>query len=416
MALRENDPQIWQAMEDELYRQRNTLDLIASENYASEDVIEAQSSVMTNKYAEGYPGRRYYGGCEFVDVAEDLAIERAKKLFGAEYANVQPHSGSQANTAIYLALLQPGDTVMGLTLSHGGHLSHGSPANISGKIYNFVKYGVREDTEQLDYDQIREMAKEHKPKLIITGASAYPRIIDFEAFKSIADEVGALFMVDIAHIAGLVATGVHPSPVPYCDVVGTTTHKTLRGPRGGLILAREEYAKAIDKAVFPGVQGGPLMHSIAAKAVCFREAMTDDFKAYSKQIVDNARAMAAQLSERGFRICSGGTDTHLMLVDLTSKGITGADAEKALEAVGIIANKNTIPFETRSASVTSGIRLGTPGVTTRGFKEAETKHLSNLIADTLENIDNNDVSTRVRGEIDELCKQFPVYDGLADYA
>ncbi|MHB8840770.1 MAG: serine hydroxymethyltransferase [Candidatus Aquicultor sp.] len=412
MTLRVNDPQIWQAIQGELTRQQNTLDLIASENYVSDAVLEAQASVMTNKYAEGYPGHRYYGGCEFVDIAENLARDRAKELFGAEYANVQPHSGSQANAAIYLALLKPGDTIMGLMLSHGGHLSHGSPANLSGQIYNVVAYGVDHETEQLDYDEIRKLAVEHKPRMIVTGASAYPRIIDFQAFKSIADEVGAYLMVDIAHIAGLVATGVHPSPVPYSDIVTTTTHKTLRGPRGGLILAREEYGKALDKAVFPGTQGGPLMHTVAAKAVCFKEAMADEFKTYSENIVTNARAMAAALTERGFRICSGGTDTHLMLVDLTNKGITGVDAENVLASVGIIANKNTIPFETRSASVASGIRLGTPAITTRGLKEAETRQLSSLIADTLESMSDETALKRVKGEIISMCEAFPIYKGL----
>lgn len=412
MFLRASDPEIYQAIQDELSRQQMTLDLIASENYASEAVLEAQASVMTNKYAEGYPGKRYYGGCEFVDVAETLAIERAKKLFGAEYANVQPHAGSQANTAIYLALLKPGDTIMGLMLPHGGHLTHGSPANLSGQVYNVVSYGVSPETEQLDYDEIRSIALKAKPRMIVTGASAYPRIIDFKAFKEIADEVGAYLMADIAHIAGLVAAGVHPSPVPYADVVGTTTHKTLRGPRGGLILAKEKYAKALDKAVFPGTQGGPLMHTVAAKAVCFKEAMQEDFKEYSKQIVANARAMADTLMERGFRICSGGTDTHLMLVDLTGKGITGAEAEQALCSVGIVANKNTIPFETRSASVTSGIRLGSPAITTRGFKEEETRYLANMIADTLENMGDEDVVHRVSGTVKQMCVNFPMYKGL----
>ncbi|HZD59737.1 MAG TPA: serine hydroxymethyltransferase [Anaerolineae bacterium] len=412
MTLRISDPEIWRAVRDELVRQQNTLDLIASENYASEAILEAQASVLTNKYAEGYPGKRYYGGCEFVDTAEDIARRRAMELFGAEYANVQPHSGSQANTAIYLALLKPGDTVMGLMLSHGGHLTHGSPANISGQLYNFIAYGVSSETEQLDYDDIRRLALEHKPRMIVTGASAYPRIINFEAFRSIADEVGAYLMVDMAHIAGLVAAGAHPSPVPYSDVVASTTHKTLRGPRGGLILAREKYGKALDKAVFPGTQGGPLMHTIAAKAVCFKEAMAKEFKVYSEQIVINARAMAATLIERGFRICSGGTDTHLMLVDLTNKGITGLDAEQALASVGIIANKNTIPFETRSASVTSGIRLGTPAITTRGLKEEETRHLAHLIADTLEGMEDEDTLRRVAAEVKQLCKAHPIYTGI----
>lgn len=412
MSLHINDPEVWQALKGELTRQQHTLDLIASENYASEDVLEAQASVMTNKYAEGYPGRRYYGGCEFVDVAENLAIERAKNLFGAEYANVQPHSGAQANIAIYLALLKPGDTVMGLMLPHGGHLTHGSLANVSGQIYNFIAYGVNRETEQLDYDEIRALALECRPSMIVTGASAYPRIIDFEAFRSIADEAEAYLMVDMAHIAGLVAAGVHPNPVPYSDIVASTTHKTLRGPRGGLILAREKYGKALDKAVFPGTQGGPAMHTIASKAVCFKEAMSDEFRVYSEQIVKNARQMAATLAERGFRICSGGTDTHLMLVDLTNKDITGVDAERALGSVGIVANKNTIPFETRSPSITSGIRLGTPAITTRGFKEEDTRYLANLIADTLENMNKEDVLRKITHEVDQLCKEFPVYSEL----
>lgn len=414
MTLRASDPEIWQAIQDELARQQNTLDLIASENYVSEAVLEAQASVLTNKYAEGYPGKRYYGGCEFVDTAETIARKRAMELFGSEYANVQPHSGAQANTAIYLALLKPGDTVMGLMLPHGGHLTHGSPANISGQIYNFIAYGVDPKTEQMDYDEIRDLALKHKPRMIVTGASAYPRIIDFEAFRSIADEVGAYLMVDMAHIAGLVAAGVHPSPVPYSDVVATTTHKTLRGPRGGLILAREKYGKALDKAVFPGTQGGPLMHTIAAKAVCFKEAMLEEFKDYSGQIVVNARAMAATLMERGFRICSGGTDTHLMLVDLTNKGITGLDAERVLASVGIIANKNTIPFETRSASVTSGIRLGTPAITTRGLKEEETRHLADLIANALESMEDEGALGRVRDEVKRMCALHPIYTGIKE--
>lgn len=412
MNLRTSDPEIWQAMQDELHRQQSTLDLIASENYVSEAILEAQASVMTNKYAEGYPGKRYYGGCEFVDIAENLAIERAKELFGAEYANVQPHSGAQANTAVYVALLKPGDTVMGLMLPHGGHLTHGSPANISGQIYNFVAYGVSRETEQLDYDEIRDIALKSKPRMIVTGASAYPRIIDFEAFKSIADEVGAYLLVDMAHIAGLIAAGVHPSPVPYSDIVTTTTHKTLRGPRGGLILGRKEYSKTIDKAIFPGTQGGPSMHTVAAKAVCFKEAMSDEFKVYSDQIVKNARTLAVTLDERGFRICSGGTDTHLLLVDLTSKGITGADAEQILGSVGIVANKNTIPFETKSASVTSGIRLGTPAISTRGLKEEETRHLAHLIADTLENIGDENRLRGVKNEVARMCEEFPIYKGL----
>ncbi|MBE0446508.1 MAG: serine hydroxymethyltransferase [Actinobacteria bacterium] len=409
MNLRASDPEIWQIIRDELARQQNTLDLIASENYASKAVLEAQASVLTNKYAEGYPGKRYYGGCEFVDTAEDIACKRAMELFGAEYANVQPHSGAQANTAIYLALLKPGDTVMGLMLPHGGHLTHGSPANISGQIYNFIAYGVDPKTERFDYEEIRRLALRHKPRMIVTGASAYPRIIDFEAFRSIADEVEAYLMVDMAHFAGLVAAGVHPSPVSYSDVVASTTHKTLRGPRGGLILAREKYGKALDKAVFPGTQGGPLMHTIAAKAVCFKEAMTKEFKVYSEQIVKNARTMAAALMERGFRICSGGTDTHLLLVDLTNKGITGLDAERVLGSVGIVANKNTIPFETRSAAVTSGVRLGTPAITTRGLKEEETRHLAHLIADTLEGMGNKVTLRKVRDEVKRMCAMHSIY-------
>ncbi|MHB0976669.1 MAG: serine hydroxymethyltransferase [Candidatus Aquicultorales bacterium] len=414
MDLRKIDPDIAEAIENELARQQDTLDLIASENYTSTAVLAAQGSVLTNKYAEGYPGDRYYGGCRFVDVAESLAIERAKELFGAEYANVQPHAGAQANAASYQAILKPGDRVLGLSLAHGGHLTHGKPSNLSGQIYDFAHYHVSRKTELIDYDEVAHLAKEHKPALIVTGASAYPRYIDFKAFREIADSVGAKLMVDMAHIAGLVAAGVHPSPVPYADIVTTTTHKTLRGPRAGLILAREEYGKAIDKAIFPGTQGGPMMHVIAAKAICFKEAMSEEFKEYSRKIVENARVLARVLGDRAFRIISGGTDNHMVLVDLTSKGITGADAEYRLEAVGIAANKNTIPFETRSPKITSGIRLGTPAVTTRGIGEAEVERIASVIADVLDMPGDDVVAARASEEVRRLCEAHPVYTELSD--
>jgi len=407
--LSEVDPEVNKAIEDEKRRQMNVIELIASENLVSRAVLQAMGTVLTNKYAEGYPGRRYYGGCQYVDVVEDLARERAKKLFGADHVNVQPHSGAQANTAVYFAALKPGDTVMGMNLSHGGHLTHGSPVNISGKYYNFVAYGVNPETEKIDYDQVRDLAKKHKPKLIVAGASAYPRIIDFAAFRSIADEVGALLMVDIAHIAGLVATGIHPSPIPHAQFVTTTTHKTLRGPRGGMILCDSQRATAIDKAIFPGIQGGPLMHVIAAKAVAFKEALEPSFKDYQKQIVKNAKALAEELMAKGHRLVSGGTDNHLMLVDLTPKGITGKQAEAALDRVGITVNKNTIPFDKRKPTVTSGIRIGTPAVTTRGMKEEEMKKIADLIDRTLSSMNDDEKMEKIANEVKELTAMFPFY-------
>ncbi|HNY65776.1 MAG TPA: serine hydroxymethyltransferase [Deltaproteobacteria bacterium] len=410
--LKKTDPDVYQAIMDELKRQRNKLELIASENIVSESVLEAQGSVMTNKYAEGYPGKRYYGGCEYVDVAEDLAIERAKKLFGADHANVQPHSGSQANMAVYFSILEPGDTYLGMALPHGGHLSMGSPVNFSGKLYNVVPYGVREDTHRIDYDQVRDLAKKHRPKLIIAGASAYPRIIDYPAFREIANEVGAYFMVDMAHIAGLVATGFHPSPVPYADFVTTTTHKTLRGPRGGLVLCKEEHAKTLNSRVFPGMQGGPLMHVIAAKAVALKEAMAPEFKTYQGQVVKNAQALARGLMDRGFSLVSGGTDNHLMLVDLTNKDVTGKDAEAFLDKAFITVNKNTIPFETKSPFVTSGIRLGSPALTTRGFKEPEMELVASFIAEVVDAKGEEAVIEKVRKQVEALSDKFPIYPGL----
>lgn len=403
------DPEIYAAIQDEKKRQMGVVELIASENIVTEAVLEAMGSVMTNKYAEGYPGQRYYGGCEVVDVAENLARDRAKALFGADHANVQPHSGAQANMGVYFACLKPGDTVLGMNLAHGGHLTHGSPVNISGKYYNFVAYGVDRKTERIDYDQVREVAKEARPALIVAGASAYPRTIDFAAFKSIADEVGALLMVDMAHIAGLVAAGLHPSPVPHAQFVTTTTHKTLRGPRGGMILCTKEWATAIDKAIFPGTQGGPLMHVIAAKAVAFKEALEPSFKEYQNQVIKNAKALAEALMERGYRLVSGGTDNHLMLVDLTSKGITGRDAEVALDKVGITVNKNGIPFDTRKPMITSGIRIGTPAVTTRGMKEADMKVIARLIDETLSSIGDEAKAEKIAGEVKELTGKYPFY-------
>ncbi len=408
MPLKTIDPEIYEIMRHEVERQRNKLNLIASENYASRAVLQAQGSVMTNKYAEGYPGKRYYGGCEFVDMAENLAIERAKKLFGAEHINVQPHSGSQANMAVYLAVLKPGDTIMSMDLSHGGHLSHGSPVNFSGKLFNIVPYGVSKETKTIDYDALMEIAKKHKPKLIVSGASAYPRELDFKRFHEIADEVGAMLVADIAHIAGLVVAGIHCDPVPYADFVTTTTHKTLRGPRGGMIMCREEYAKEIDKSVFPGIQGGPLMHVIAAKAVAFREAMSREFNDYQKQIVKNAKKIANELAIRGNEIVSGGTDNHLMLVDLTPVNITGKDAEAKLGEAGIILNKNTIPFETRSPFITSGIRIGTPAATTRGMKEKEMVIIADAIDVTIRNMNDADRIKEVKRDILELCNRFPI--------
>ncbi|NLZ47547.1 MAG: serine hydroxymethyltransferase [Clostridiales bacterium] len=401
------DSEILELIQSETKRQEDNIELIASENFTSKAVMEAMGSPLTNKYAEGYPGKRYYGGCEVVDKVEDIARERLKELFGAEHANVQPHSGSQANMAVYFSVLNPGDTVLGMNLSHGGHLTHGSPVNFSGRLFNFVSYEVDKETETINYDAVRELALQHKPKMIVAGASAYPRIIDFEKFRSIADEVGAYFMVDMAHIAGLVAAGLHPNPVPYADFVTTTTHKTLRGPRGGAILCKEKYAKDLDKTIFPGMQGGPLMHTIAAKAVCFKEAMSDEYRNYMQQVVKNAKVLAEELIGYGFKLISGGTDNHLMLVDLTNKGITGKDAEKLLDSVGITVNKNTIPFETLSPFVTSGIRIGTPSVTTRGFKEEEMKKIAYFINYVIENKDKD--LSNIKEEVQKLCRDFPIY-------
>lgn len=408
-ALEQVDPEVAAAIHAEENRQRSNLELIASENYASRAVLEAQGCVMTNKYAEGYPGKRYYGGCENVDVVEDLARERAKQLFGAEHANVQPHSGTQANMAVYFTVLEPGDTILAMDLAHGGHLSHGSPRNFSGKLYNVISYGVDRETERIDYDALARTAQEHKPKLILAGATVYPRVIDFDRFAEIAESVGAIFMADIAHIAGLVATGLHPSPVPTADFVTTTTHKTLRGPRGGMVMCKAQYAQDLDRTVLPGMQGGPLMHVIAAKAVCLKEAAQPGFAAYQRQIVRNAKALAEGLLSRGFRLVSGGTDNHLMLVDLTPKDMTGRDAEKALDAVGITVNKNLIPFDTRKPLVTSGIRVGTPAVTTRGMKEPEMAVIARLIDEALKAYGDEAAQARVRGQVRELCAQFPLF-------
>jgi len=403
------DPEVARAIDLETRRQAGKLELIASENFVSEAVLEAQGSVMTNKYAEGYPGKRYYGGCEYVDIAESLAIERCKKLFGAEAVNVQPHSGTQANMAVYFAACSPGDTVLGMNLSHGGHLSHGSPANFSGKFYKIVPYGVNRDTETIDYDELAKIAREHKPKMIVVGASAYPRTIDFNKFRAVADEVGAVIMADIAHIAGLVAVGLHPSPIPVCEYVTTTTHKTLRGPRGGLIMCKEPYIKILNSRVFPGMQGGPLMHIIAAKAVAFQEALLPSFKDYQQQIIKNAQAMADELKNSGFRLVSGGTDNHLMLVDLTSKGVTGKDAQEALDRAAITVNKNGIPFDTQGPMVTSGIRIGTPALTTRGMKENEMRLIASLIADVINHINDEQTIQAVAGKVKTLCAKFPLY-------
>ncbi len=409
--LKDADPEIYEIVRKETERQAYKLEMIASENFVSEAVLEATGSVLTNKYAEGYPGKRYYGGCEFVDQAESLAIERAKKVFGAEHVNVQPHSGSQANMAVYMAVLNPGDTILGMNLSHGGHLTHGSPVNFSGKLYNVVAYGVREDTETIDFDQVRDLALKHRPKLIVVGASAYPRTIDFAKFREIADEAGCMVMADIAHIAGMVAAGLHPSPVPHCEFVTTTTHKTLRGPRSGMILCREEQAKKLNSAIFPGIQGGPLMHVIAAKAVALKEAMTPSFREYQAQILRNAQALAKTLIARGHRLVSGGTDNHLMLVNLKDSPLTGKDGEAALESVGITVNKNTVPFETRSPFVTSGIRIGTPALTTRGMKEKEMERIGNWIADVLASPGDEALRKRVSAEVRTLCDSFPLYAG-----
>ncbi len=400
------DAEIADAILKELGRERDKIELIASENFTSPTVMDTLGTVLTNKYAEGYPGKRYYGGCEYVDIVENLARERLKALFGADHANVQPHSGSSANEAVYFTVLEPGDVVMGMDLSHGGHLTHGSPVNMSGKYFKFVHYGVSKDTGRIDYDNVRAIAKENKPKLIVAGASAYPRSIDFKAFKEIADEVGALFMVDMAHIAGIVAVGLHQSPVPYADFVTTTTHKTLRGPRGGAILCKQEYAKAIDKSIFPGMQGGPLMNTIAAKAVCFKEAMSAEYKEYIKQVLKNASALAEALTAKGFNLVSGGTDNHLMLLDLRNKNITGKDAEKLLDDIGITTNKNTIPFDPQSPFITSGLRIGTPAITTRGFKEADMEEIADIIALAItEPESKNECSSRVKA----LCDKHPLY-------
>ncbi|QPJ63399.1 MAG: serine hydroxymethyltransferase [Candidatus Nitronauta litoralis] len=407
--LSDFDPEIAGAIKNELDRENSTLEMIASENFVSPAVMEAQGSVMTNKYAEGYPKKRYYGGCEFVDIAEQLAIDRAKQIFGAEHANVQPHSGSQANMAVYHSVLEPGDTILGMDLSHGGHLTHGSPVNFSGYTYKVFQYGVSRDTGLIDYDAVEKLAKEHRPKMIVVGASAYSRVIDAKRFREIADEVGAKIMTDIAHPAGLVAAGIYPSPVPHSDFVTSTTHKTLRGPRGGLILCKEEYAKMVNKRIFPGIQGGPLMHVIAAKAVAFKEALTEEFVEYQKQVVKNAQCLAQLLMDGGLNIVSNGTDTHVFLVDLTEKGLTGKETEEALEQAGITVNKNTVPFETRSPFVTSGIRIGSAALTTRGMKEPEMKRIGEMILSVLEKKDDPAHLQSLRDKVRDLCDQFPLY-------
>ena len=407
--LEKQDPNIQAVINQELARQRDKLEMIASENFVSQAVMEAQGSVLTNKYAEGYPGKRYYGGCENVDVIETLAIERAKRLFGAEHANVQPHSGSQANFGVYFALLQPGDTIVGMNLSHGGHLTHGSPVNVSGTYFNVVPYGVDAETQQIDYDEFRKIVLEAKPKLIIAGGSAYSRQIDFKKMAEVVHEVDAIFMVDMAHFAGLVAAGLHPNPVEYADIVTTTTHKTLRGPRGGMILCKEKYAKAIDKAIFPGIQGGPLMHVIAAKAVAFGEALQPEFKVYAQQVIDNAKALAAALQEKGLTIVSGGTDTHVMLVDVRNTGLTGKEAEHLLDEVGITCNKNTIPFDPASPFVTSGIRLGTPALTTRGLQVKDMEEIADIIVTVLKNPEDKAIHEEVSKRVAALCEAYPLY-------
>ena len=408
-SLSEFDPEIYNAIKNEEQRQSTGLELIASENFTYRAVLEATGSVFTNKYAEGYPGRRYYGGCEFVDVVENLAMERAKKLFGAEHVNVQPHSGSQANMAVYLTILKPGDTVLGMNLSHGGHLTHGHPLNFSGKYYRIVPYGVSKETEVIDYDALAKLAREHKPKLIVVGASAYPRTIEFERIAKVAKENDAMMMVDIAHIAGLVAAGEHPTPVPYAEFVTSTTHKTLRGPRSGIVMCRETFAKDLNRSVFPEMQGGPLVHVIAAKAVCFKEAATEEFRAYIRQVLKNAKTLAAKIASRKFRIVSGGTDTHLFLVDVFSKGINGKQAEQALDKAGITVNKNAIPFDQNPPLTPSGIRIGTPALTTRGMKESEMEAIGDWIVDVLDNINDEGVQKRVRREVEQLCDRFPLY-------
>ena len=407
--VKQQDPKVQEMIELELGRQRNKLEMIASENFVSQAVMEAQGSVLTNKYAEGYPHKRYYGGCEYVDMVEELAIERAKQLFGAEHVNVQPHSGSQANFGVYFALLEPGDTIMGMNLAHGGHLTHGSPVNVSGKYFNIIPYGVDAETGRIDYDEMRKIAQEHKPKMIIGGGSAYSRQIDFKTMADIAHEVGAIFMVDMAHFAGLVAAGLHPNPVEYADIVTTTTHKTLRGPRGGMIMCKEEYAKAIDKSIFPGIQGGPLMHVIVAKAVAFGEALQPEFKEYAKQVIVNAQTLANALQQEGFTIVSGGTDTHVLLVDLRTVGLTGKVAEHILDEVGITCNKNTIPFDPESPFVTSGIRLGTPALTTRGLTAEDMKEIASIIALVLKRPEDTEAQEEAKQRVAKLCKQYPMY-------
>ena len=407
--VKQQDPKVQEMIELELGRQRNKLEMIASENFVSQAVMEAQGSVLTNKYAEGYPHKRYYGGCEYVDMVEELAIERAKQLFGAEHVNVQPHSGSQANFGVYFALLEPGDTIMGMNLSHGGHLTHGSPVNVSGKYFNIIPYGVDAETGRIDYDEMRKIAQEHKPKMIIGGGSAYSRQIDFKTMAEIAHEVGAIFMVDMAHFAGLVAAGLHPNPVEYADIVTTTTHKTLRGPRGGMIMCKEEYAKAIDKSIFPGIQGGPLMHVIAAKAVAFGEALQPEFKEYAKQVIVNAQTLAEALQQEGFTIVSGGTDTHVLLVDLRTVGLTGKVAEHVLDEVGITCNKNTIPFDPESPFVTSGIRLGTPALTTRGLNAEDMKEIASIISLVLKHPEDAAVLVEAKQRVATLCETYPMY-------
>ncbi|MFD2830674.1 serine hydroxymethyltransferase [Corticicoccus populi] len=407
--IKSEDPKLYEAMQNEFDRQNNNIELIASENFVSQAVLEAQGSTLTNKYAEGYPGKRYYGGCEHVDVVESLAIDRLKEIFGAEYANVQPHSGSQANMGVYFSILEPGDTVLGMNLSHGGHLTHGSPVNFSGKLYNFVEYGVTKDTERIDYDALLEQAKKEQPKLILAGASAYPFEIDFKKFREIADEVGAYFMVDMAHIAGLVAAGLHQNPVPYADFVTSTTHKTMRGPRGGFILAKEKYTKELNKIIFPGIQGGPLMHVIAGKAVAFREALQPEFKTYQAQVIKNAQALGARLSEKGLRIVGGGTDNHLVLVDVKSYGLTGKIAEEALDEIGITCNKNMIPFDEASPFVTSGIRLGAPAMTSRGFNEADMEQVADLIVETLNRVKEEASLEGLQEKVHALTAKYPLY-------
>ncbi|WP_419179819.1 serine hydroxymethyltransferase [Polycladomyces zharkentensis] len=410
--IRQTDPETAEAIASELARQQGKIELIASENFVSRAVLEALGTVLTNKYAEGYPGKRYYGGCEYVDIVEDLARERAKKLFGAEHANVQPHSGAQANMAVYFAVLEPGDTVLGMNLAHGGHLTHGSPVNFSGKLYKFVAYGVDPETHRIDYEEVRRLALEHKPKLLVAGASAYPRTIDFAKLREIADEAGCLLMVDMAHIAGLVATGHHPNPVPYADFVTTTTHKTLRGPRGGMILCKEKYAKQIDKSIFPGIQGGPLMHVIAAKAVAFAEALSDSFKDYSARVVNNAARLAQALTERGFQLISGGTDNHLILIDVRNLNLTGKQAEHLLDEVGITVNKNAIPFDPESPFVTSGIRIGTPAVTSRGMDEEAMEEIADIMSLVLKNPDDAQAQDQARQRVSRLTAKFPLYPDL----